>query len=86
LARAQVRRGDDHDAHLVGNRGPVVGADRPIHHAAHVIVVAKQIAAVEEAEFRDLLRHLEGGHRAHFEVATLQRRHLGALLEQGEAG
>ena len=74
-------RRKDFDAHLVGDGGTVLGADRAVENAAHMGVVPEQIAAIEQAERRNLLRHLESVHRAHFEVAALQRRHLGALLE-----
>ena len=67
---------------FVGDGLAVILADRPVEDPAQMVVVAHQIAAIEIAEFRDLLRHLEGGHGAHFEIAALDRRHFGALLEQ----
>src|SRR5580704_6544853 len=50
---------------------------------AQVLVVAEQIGAIEQSVFRNLLGDLERRHRAHFEVAALERRHFGTLLEQG---
>ena len=85
LARAEIGGRQDDDAHLVGDVLPVALADRPAHHLGGVIPVAEQEGAVEEAPFGNLLRDLEGRHRAHFEVAALDRRDFGALAEQARA-
>ena len=82
LAGAEIDEVDDLDAHLRRHRGDVFLADRTIHDLAHVVVVAEHIPAGEGAIFRKLLLDLERGHRAHFEIAALDRRQFGALPEQ----
>jgi hypothetical protein len=64
----------------------IVAADRSIDNAPHLVVIGEEIGAIEIAKLRDLLRHLEGGHGAHFEIAALDGGNLGALLEQRRRG
>ena len=74
------------DAHLGRNRLAIILANRAIEHAAQMGVVLDEVTAIEIAQFGNLLRYFKRGHRAHFEIAALKRRHFGALLEQGRCG
>src|SRR6185295_18807975 len=67
---------------LLRHRVGVALADRTGEGLVGMVVIAEQVGAVEDAELRDLLRHLEGGHGAHLEVAALERGHFGALAEE----
>ena len=82
LPGAQIDRLDDLDAHGFGDGIGIVLADRAVENLAHVIVVAEHIARGQHTIFRELLFHLEGGHRAHLEIAALERGNLGALPEE----
>jgi len=86
LARSEIGRRQDDDAHPLRDLLPVALPDRPAHDPGGVVPVAQQECAIEEAPGRNLLRHLEGGHRAHLEIAALNGRHLGALPEQARPG
>ncbi len=82
LPGAEIMRRQNIDAHFRRYGLAVILADRSVEHPPQMVVIAHQITAIEIAQFRNLLRHLEGGHAAHLEIAALDRRHFGALLEQ----
>src|ERR1700691_443619 len=79
-------RRQNFNTHFVRNSPADVVTDRTAENAAQMVIVSQQVTAVEITQLRYLLCNFEGRHRAHFEVAALERRNLGPLLKQRRCG